>query len=227
MVMGNMGAAIGDRPTGDNASLVFVSYSRRDAEWQRKFVEMLEPVARQCGLEVWSDDHLRAGDQWHPQLVQAIGRSRAAVLLVSQRFLESSFIIGEELPALRARPGIVLFPVLLRPCNWRQQPLLAPLQFVLDTKRSIVEARDPRGQISQACLKLLPLLPAVPGRPRRDAGDAGDRTLGRVAALEATGQGGTAGEISGVPELPSTFVARRNWPACAQRCSGLVRGRWG
>ena len=109
---------------------------------------MLEPVARERGLGVWSDDHLRAGEQWHPELVQAIGRSRAAVLLVSQPFLESSFIIGEELPALLDRSGMVLFPVLLRPCEWKQQPLIAPLQFVLDARRGIVEARDPRGQIA-------------------------------------------------------------------------------
>ena len=167
---------------------------------------MLEPVARERGLGVWSDDHLRAGEQWHPELVQAIGRSRAAVLLVSQPFLESSFIIGEELPALLDRSGMVLFPVLLRPCEWKQQPLIAPLQFVLDARRGIVEARDPRGQISLACLKLLPLLPAGPGRARADAGGAGDGAAGRVGTLVAAAGG--MGELSGVPELPSAFVAR-------------------
>ena len=202
--MSGLWGASGDAP-GDRG-LVFVSYSRRDGEWRRKFVEMLRPVARERGLEVWSDDWLRPGDRWHPELRQAIERSVAAVLLVSQTFLESAFIVDEELPALSARPGIRLLPVLLRSCEWTQQPLLAPLQFVLDTGRSIVEARDPRAQISLACLTLLPLLPE--SRPKAGARESGDGPRPLAAAIESSPARGTLAELSGVPSLPSTFVAR-------------------
>jgi hypothetical protein len=65
------GASAGDSP------VVFVSYSREDAEWRRKFVEMLKPLVRERRLEVWSDDRNVIGYEWRPQLAQAIARSRA------------------------------------------------------------------------------------------------------------------------------------------------------
>ena len=67
----------------DDGEVVFVSYSREDAEWRRRFVEMLKPVVRERRLEVWSDERMLVGEQWRPQLEEAIGRSRAALLLVS------------------------------------------------------------------------------------------------------------------------------------------------
>ena len=102
--------------SGD-APVVFVSYSREDAEWRRRFVEMLKPVVRERRLEVWSDERNVVGEQWRPQLAAAIERSRAALLLVSGPFLASDFIMQQELPALLKR-GTRLVCVLVRPCLW-------------------------------------------------------------------------------------------------------------
>src|SRR5215217_5426636 len=86
-----------------HGAVVFVSYSREDAEWRRRFVEMLKPVVRERRLEVWSDERNLVGEQWRSQLAEAIGRSRAALLLVSRTFLASDFIMQVELPALIER----------------------------------------------------------------------------------------------------------------------------
>ena len=80
--------------------MVFVSYSREDAQWRRRFTEMLKPLVRERRLDVWSDDRNVVGYEWRPQLAEAIGRSRAALLLVSPSFLASDFIMDQELPAL-------------------------------------------------------------------------------------------------------------------------------
>ena len=91
-------ALIGECP------VVFVSYSREDEKWRRRFAEMLKPLVRERRLEVWSDDRMVTGYEWRPQLAEAIGRARAALLLVSPSFLASDFIMDQELPALmRAR----------------------------------------------------------------------------------------------------------------------------
>lgn len=100
-----------------DARVVFVSYSREDAEWRRRFVEMLEPVLAERGVEVWSDERELVGEEWRPQIEQAIARSVLALLLVSPAFLASRFIRGEELPALVAH-GAPLVPVLARACLW-------------------------------------------------------------------------------------------------------------
>lgn len=98
--------------------------------------------------------------------------------------------------------------MLLRACAWKQQPLLAPLQFVLDTKRSIVQAPNPKGEVSLACLTLLPLLPEAEPRPKAVTFDGGDEPQPPAATLEPATRGGTLGQLSGAPALPSTFDAR-------------------
>ena len=89
--------------------MVFVSYSREDEQWRRRFVEMLKPLVRERRLEVWSDDRTVVGYEWRPQLAEAIARSRAALLLVSPSFLASDFIMDQELPALMEH-GVALGP---------------------------------------------------------------------------------------------------------------------
>jgi TIR domain len=81
-VTAEMGAETGNGPSG-KSPVVFVSYSRKDAEW-RRLVEMLEPVARERRLEVWTDQREVVGEEWRPQLLDGIARSRAALLPVSK-----------------------------------------------------------------------------------------------------------------------------------------------
>ena len=71
------GAVMGESP------VVFVSYSRKDAKWRDKFLVMLAPDVRGRRLEVWTDQREVVGEEWRPQLEQAIRRARAALLLVS------------------------------------------------------------------------------------------------------------------------------------------------
>src|SRR3712207_2094838 len=87
-------------PAGD---LVFISYSRADTAWLRVFEVMLNPLARNRGLEVWSDDRMVVGEEWRPQLADAINRASLALVLVSGELLASPFIMKEELPALVER----------------------------------------------------------------------------------------------------------------------------
>ena len=141
-------AAIGGGVVMGEGPVVFVSYSREDAEWRRRFAEMLAPVVRRRGLEVWSDERNEIGYEWRPQLEQAIARSKAALLLVSPSFLASGFIMGEELPAL-IRQRVRLVPVLVRHCMWEQEPLLERRQWAHDPNRDgpVEQAASPEGAI--------------------------------------------------------------------------------
>src|SRR3954470_15777893 len=82
---------------------VFVSYSHADREWLRRFLVMLDPLARNRRVPVWADEQIRAGDEWRRQIDGAVTRAACALLLVSPDFLASRFIIDEELPALVAQ----------------------------------------------------------------------------------------------------------------------------
>lgn len=74
-------------------SAVFVSYSRTDVDWVKKFEVMLHPLVNSHGLKLWVDYRIAPGDRWKPEIESAIARTRWALLLVSPDFLASKFIM--------------------------------------------------------------------------------------------------------------------------------------
>jgi hypothetical protein len=178
-----MGAAISSAAVSGDAPVVFVSYSREDADWRRKFVKMLEPSVRRHGFELWSDERILAGERWSAELDDAIAHAEAGLLLVSSDFLGSEFIMGRELPALCAR-GVVLVPVLVRPCLWEGEPVLAGVQWGHDPvcDGPLSEASAPEGQIVRVSERIwtLSLPSSETGRcPRASFG------LNRLSAVNA------------------------------------------
>jgi hypothetical protein len=170
-------------------SVVFVSYSRHDAEWRRRFEEMLAPVVRNRSVEVWIDERNEGvGCVWRAELADAIARSTIALLLVTPPFLASEFIMDTELDALIDH-GVRLAPALVRPCLWRDEPRLEERQFLLDPGQgAIAGAADEEGRIMRACAKLGEYLPPprVPGpRLRVPVGRLGAVVLS--AALDGDG----------------------------------------
>ena len=193
--------------TGDSP-VVFVSYSREDEEWRRRFTEMLRPLVRERRLEVWSDNRNLVGYEWRRQLAEAIARSRAALLLVTRPFLASDFIMDQELPALIGH-GVRLVPVLVRPCLWQAVPVLEGLQWAHDPGRDgpVANSADPEGQIVRACLALGELLAAsgaTPGASSR-RGAASPRAAARA---EPSAAGLRPGNLHDVPPPPRALVAR-------------------
>jgi hypothetical protein len=65
----------------DARDAVFVSYSRDDQDWRRKFTQMLAPLVRTRGLELWDDTHIPAGDDWQRNIDDAVRRAGVALLL--------------------------------------------------------------------------------------------------------------------------------------------------
>ena len=192
------GAAVSAMGLPPGGGVVFVSYSREDAEWRRQFELMLRPLVRERRLEVWSDERNLVGEQWRPQLREAIGRARVALLLVSPAFLASDFIMEQELPALIER-GVRLVVVLVRPCLWDEVGMLADVQWAHDPRRDgpVANASDPRGQIVRVCEKLLELLPPEPGgesvRVAVGAAGGGPAAVAHAPALQS---GRAAGRVA-------------------------------
>jgi len=109
-----------DRP------VIFLSYSHHDEEEKRQLVAHLN-VLRHDGVDLWLDDHLAGGDDWEREVMERVEGASIAVLLVSENYLNSQFILESELPALqRRRDGgrLTIFPIIAKPCAWRQVPWL-------------------------------------------------------------------------------------------------------
>ncbi len=110
---------------------VFISYSHTDEAWKDRLVTQLGVLQQEGLLDSWDDRRIEAGEDWKPKIEQALDAASVAVLLVSANFLTSQFILHEEVPRLlqrRAEQGVRIFPVIVRPCAWKQVGWLSRLK---------------------------------------------------------------------------------------------------
>ena len=119
---------------------VFISYSHRDERWKdllRSHLGVLEQTGR---ITVWDDRQIDGGEEWYPEIVAAMERAAVALCLISPDFLKSDFINKEEIPHLikrRENEGMILLPVLVRPCLWEIVDWLSPIQMLPRDDKSI------------------------------------------------------------------------------------------
>lgn len=97
---------------------VFVSYSHRNAKALAQLQRFLRPLEREGLLAAWSDTDLQAGDDWERKIDEALVTATVGVLLISQDFLDSTFIVQREVPPILAREAtghLTVIPVFLSP----------------------------------------------------------------------------------------------------------------
>jgi len=114
-----------------NYPSVFISYSHADEEWKDRVVKQLRVLESEGRFEVWDDRRIAAGEDWYPAIKQALTEASAAILLISEDFLISPFILGEEVPRLlrrRKEEGLRVIPLIVWPCVWRKVSWLKGVQ---------------------------------------------------------------------------------------------------
>lgn len=97
---------------------VFVSYSHRNEKALAQLLRFLRPLEREGLVAAWADTTLQAGDDWKRKIDEALAEATVAVLLISQDFLDSTFITREEVPRLLEREAtghLTMIPVFLSP----------------------------------------------------------------------------------------------------------------
>ena len=112
---------------------IFVSYSRRDAEWLELLRVHLKPLEREGLIDLWDDTRIRPGSLWREQLNAALDLARVAIILISADFLASDFIADNELPPLLEaadRDGCTVMPLLVRPSLFDEVAQLSRFQAV-------------------------------------------------------------------------------------------------
>jgi len=213
---------------------VFVSYCHADAEWVQRLEVLLKPVVRTRRLRVWADSHIRIGNDWHRDITSAIERTRVALLLVSGDFLASDFIMDEELPAL-IRRGVLLAPVLVGDCLWKQVHALASVQWVHNPGRdgALPLVADRPGErdrrLTAICERLIALVPegAALVPEDADAYPTGPPVVVPALPVEAVATGPVLGLLDGVPGLPPGYLARDELSALIDRVVATETGAVG
>ena len=79
---------------------VFISYSHKDAAWLEKLKLFLRPLEDQGLLRVWDDTNIHAGSEWLEEIKLSLESAQVGVLLITQNFLTSDFILTKEFPVL-------------------------------------------------------------------------------------------------------------------------------
>ncbi|MBI1760749.1 MAG: TIR domain-containing protein [Acidobacteria bacterium] len=111
---------------------VFISYSHKDELWKDRLLPQLKALEQAGVLDVWEDRRIDAGDQWYPEIRAAMEKAAVSVCLISPDYLASDFCAKEEVPFMLKRceqEGMVLLPVLLRPCVWKVHRWLKDTQM--------------------------------------------------------------------------------------------------
>ena len=126
-----------DMRSGKSArSEVFVSYAREDNRDRQKWLRHLEAPLRALSntrnIPFWYDTQIRIGQKWDEEIKAHLDRARIALLLLSNNFLGSSYIMGTELPWILSaaeRGELKVVPILLEHCDFEACPGLAERQF--------------------------------------------------------------------------------------------------
>ncbi len=114
-----------------NSPSVFISYSHADESWKDRLVKQLRVLESEGNFEFWDDRRIAAGNDWYPAIERALKKASAAILLISDDFLTSRFILGEEVPRLlrrRGQEGLRVIPLIVWPCAWQRVGWLKGIQ---------------------------------------------------------------------------------------------------
>jgi hypothetical protein len=110
--------------------MIFVSYSHADEAWRKRFETVSKPLSRAESMVFWSDKNIKMGE-WETQIETAMKDAVAAVLLVSDNFLASDYIVEKELPYLinaTKKSDFKIIWAYLEPCDLQRFPQVKTLQ---------------------------------------------------------------------------------------------------
>lgn len=113
------------RPAGATApnppSQCFVSYAHHDKPGFDRLLVHLTPLTALYGFRIWHDQRINPGFYWNDEILGHLRQSQIFVLLTTNDFLASDYILRYELPAIieqHKQNDALVLPVIYRECAW-------------------------------------------------------------------------------------------------------------
>ncbi|HEY6320421.1 MAG TPA: toll/interleukin-1 receptor domain-containing protein, partial [Thermoanaerobaculia bacterium] len=145
---------------------VFISYSHQDERWKNMLVKHLGAIDRDLA---WHDGLIQPGTNWLPAIKASMASAQVAVLIVSADFLDSKFIQQQEVPILlrrRAEEGLLVIPIVARPCPWQLARWLEEVQVLPGKGKSLAELGTVKAEkvLSEVATEILRQVQATSAR---------------------------------------------------------------
>ncbi len=102
---------------------IFISYSKQDEEDLGVCLQFLKPLEDKGYIQVYYDKLTGAGEFIHPTIRKEILDSDCMISLVSPGYLSTDYITKLELP-LADKEGKTIFPFVIKPCVWEENPII-------------------------------------------------------------------------------------------------------
>lgn len=126
----------------DRKPIVFVSYSHKDENWKNRLRPQLEALQQAGRVVVWDDRKIDPGGEWFAEIKRIMDEAAVTLCLISPDYLASNFCVKIEVPYLLERQkkeGMVLIPILIRPCVWHAFEWVERRQMIPRDGKSVAE----------------------------------------------------------------------------------------
>jgi TIR domain len=119
---------------------IFVSYSHKDQHYVAKneLIDFLQTNLKNKA-KFWYDRNILAGEYWNSKIQKNILESQIAILLVSKHFLDSKYIVKQEVEKFFTATiqKFEVVPIILSPCKIKKIKWLPSIQHIPEGNRSI------------------------------------------------------------------------------------------
>lgn len=137
-----MDTALADQSSRVEPVNVFISYAHSDEHFKDELVKRLSNLKRQNVIDVWHDRLIDAGDEWDPLIRRELENADLILFLLSPDFLASPYIESVEMKIGLARCASSearVIPIILRPCDWNEDPQLNRLAALPKDARPVTQ----------------------------------------------------------------------------------------
>lgn len=101
---------------------IFISYCHKDQNCISRLIKQLSPITGEDKLirDIWYDRKITAGDDFWDRINEHLDNRDVICLLISPDYIASKSCIEELKRSLKRRndEGILVIPIILRPCAW-------------------------------------------------------------------------------------------------------------
>lgn len=143
----------------------FISYSHDNVNLKQRFETHLVPLAREFGIEIWSDNQLQPGQEWYLKINENFESSSLIFLLLTPDFIASKQCLRELDMAMemykKGKAWVV--PIVLQQCAWDNLKITS-LQLSPTSEgrvKPVSEWSDQDSAFNQIRLQLKPLIDQI------------------------------------------------------------------